>query len=605
MGVAGTGAAAPPAAWQPIGPPDSSTVSCLAVAPSDPSVVYACVIGAGVQRSNDGGATWQPAGRGLDSPLVNGIAVDPTDPAVVYAATQTGLSRSTNGGATWRTSGPVNGLKSHAVVVDPAQPRVLFLGTAMGIFRSDNGGAAWQQQTDGLIPAIRYNFEVLALAIDPVHPRTVYAAHIGIHNGIHKTVNGGRIWFPLRRVTVDTLAVDPVSDTTVWAAGDAGIFRSADGGLTFEKVRAEPAHTLLVDPFDHTRLYAANQQDLQVSADGGQSWQTLAPGALPGGGALALAADPRAPGALLAATFGAGVYRSADGGQTWSASGAGLVNTPVQAVVVDSADGALFAAGPAGIDRSFDGGATWQRLPVSNLGTFAALAGAPSDPRTLYAALTAPSQIVRSTEGGGNAWQVVASLAASSLAVSLTDPSTVFAATAGGLMRSTDGGATWTTVFPNPVETVMADPLDPAVLYLMTGTELARSQDGGTTWTPLLHNGFLLGTMAIGHDAPRTILTSDSQSVLGSFDGGRTWSVLLTGCLLPYGLAVDPPSAGTLYVGCNQGVLQSTDAGHTWHRFSRGLYARSFNELLFDPADPQRLYAATGSAGVFAYDFPP
>jgi photosystem II stability/assembly factor-like uncharacterized protein len=589
------------AGWKPIGPPDGATVQALAFAPSKPAVVYAGLAGGGVQRSDDGGATWRPASFGLGNPVVNSLAVDPTNPDAVYAATQLGFFRSVDGGQSWHTSSPVSGLRAHAVAVDPAQPQIVFLGTVKGLFRSDNRGAAWQLLTVGLIPPNAFDFEVVALATDAVHPSQLYAAHIGVHDGIHKTVNGGRVWVPLRRIRVDALAVDPVQDSIVWAAGDDGVWNSTDGGQKFKKVRVEPAHALLIDPFDHARVYAANAQDVQVTTDGGQTWQTLPAGPLPGGGALTLAADPASPGTLLAGTIGAGVYRSTDGGATWTASGVGLINTAVAGVAVDGTDAALFAAGAAGIYRSEDGGASWD-LTVLGGGSAVAIAGAPSQPSTLYAAIVSPSQIVR-TKDGGDTWQTVSTVVASSLAVSLDDPATVFAATAQGLMKSADGGATWTTAFNGPVNRVVADPVDPASIYLFIFGQLWGSRDGGATWSRLLTKGDLLG-IAIGRDTPRTILVSGDQSLFGSTNGGRTWSVLQTGLTLPFALAVDPQNSRFLYLGSQIGVEQSTDGGATWHLFNAGLYARGFNQLLFDPNDPFRLYAATAAAGVFIFELP-
>src|SRR5258708_4338417 len=212
-------------AWSPIGPPDGATVQALAFAPSNSSIVYAGLAGGGVQRSDDGGATWRPASFGISNPVVNALAVDPTNPDAVYAGTQIGLFRSIDGGKHWQTSSPVNALKVHTIAVDPAHPRVVYVGTAMGIYRSANGGAAWKLLTVGLIPPFQFDFAVVALAIDPADPKQIYAAHIGVRDGLHKTVDGGRVWVALRRVRVAALAVDPVHDSTVAAARDDRAWR--------------------------------------------------------------------------------------------------------------------------------------------------------------------------------------------------------------------------------------------------------------------------------------------------------------------------------------------------------------------------------------------
>jgi photosystem II stability/assembly factor-like uncharacterized protein len=587
-----------------MGPPEGATVQALAFAPSDPAIVYAGLAGGGVQRSDDGGATWRPASFGIGNPVVNALAVDPAHPDTVYAGTQAGFFRSSDGGQHWQTSSPVNALEVHTIAVDPAHPHVLYIGTAMGIYRSGNGGAAWQLLTVGLIPPHRFDFEVVALVIDPVAPQQIYAAHIGVHDGLHKTVNGGRAWFPLRRFRVDALAVDPVRDATVWAAGDDGVWRSADGGKTWVKVRVEPAHALLVDPADSSRVYAANAQDVQVTTDGGASWKTLPAGPRPGG-ALALVADPARPGELLAGTTGAGVYRSTDGGETWTASGQGLVNTAVAAVALDDTSSAIFVAGAAGIYRTLDGGATWD-LTSFDGGNAVAVGASPSDPRTLYAAIG--FALVARTVDGGDSWQIVSNLGASALAVSLDDPATLFAATQQALMKSTDGGVTWTAVFEagegNFVDDVVTDPIDPAVVYLLNRAQLWQSSDRGATWKILLADGQLIG-LAVGRSSPRTILVSDSQSVFGSADAGKTWRVLATQRPFPAALAVDPRDPRTLYLGSGNGVEQSRDGGATWRPFNRGLYARGLNQLLFDPGNPSRLYAGTSAAGVFVFDFAP
>jgi photosystem II stability/assembly factor-like uncharacterized protein len=388
----------------------------------------------------------------------------------------------------------------------------------------------------------------------------------------------------------------------VWAAGDDGVWRSTDGGMRWVKVRVEPAHVLLVSPFDPTIVYAANAQDLQFTADAGQTWHTLPAGPRPGG-AFALAAHPSLPGQLLAGTTGAGVYRSTDGGTTWTASGRGLVNTAVVEVAFDDMDAAIFVAEASGIFRTLDGGAHWD-LTSFNGGAALSVADAPSDPRTLYAA-TAFGMVARTVDGG-DTWQTVSNLQATSLAVALDDAATLYAATPQALMKSTDGGVTWTAVFEagagRQVDRVVIDPLDPAVLYLIDQDQLWKSADRGSTWELLLSDGGLIG-IAIGRSSPRTILVSDSQSVFGSTDGGRIWSVLATQRPFAAALAVDPRNPLTLYIGSGVGVERSLDGGRNWRPFNLGLYARGLNQLLFDPGDFQRLYAGTSAAGLFVFDF--
>ena len=231
----------------------------------------------------------------------------------------------------------------------------------------------------------------------------------------------------------------------------------------------------------------------------------------------------------------------------------------------------------------------------------------PTRPRNralVYAAIS-PGTVARTVDGG-DTWQTVSSLQASSLAVALDDAATLYAATPQALMRSTDGGVTWTAVFEGPagrrVDKVVIDPLDPAVLYVIDQDQLWKSSDRGLAWELLLSDGGLIG-IAIGRSSPRTILVSEGESVFGSTDGGKIWSVLATQRLFPAALAVDPENPLTLYIGSGSGVERSLDGGRTWRPFNLGLYARGLNQLLFDPGDFHRLYAGTSAAGLFVLDF--
>ncbi|HTQ78761.1 MAG TPA: hypothetical protein VMM92_02110, partial [Thermoanaerobaculia bacterium] len=103
--------------------------------------------------------------------------------------------------------------------------------------------------------------------------------------------------------------------------------------------------------------------------------------------------------------------------------------------------------------------------------------------------------------------------------------------------------------------------------------------------------------------SPRTIFAADERKAAASFDGGRTWTLLADGRDFPVTFAVDPMDPDVLYLGSGGGLEQSADRGATWRRFDRGLYGRGLTHVVFDPADPFRLYAATSGAGVFVYEF--
>jgi photosystem II stability/assembly factor-like uncharacterized protein len=116
----------------------------LAIDPRNPDVLYAG--GPAVVKSVDGGRTWRKAGptRGP----VFALAVDPAQPAIVYAGTAAGLVKSTDAGAGWQPlPGRLDRRSVEALALDPADRRTLFAGTDRGVFWSTDGGTRWRRFT--------------------------------------------------------------------------------------------------------------------------------------------------------------------------------------------------------------------------------------------------------------------------------------------------------------------------------------------------------------------------------------------------------------------------------------------------------------------------
>src|SRR5262249_2976941 len=125
---------------------------------------------------------------------------------------------------------------------------------------------------------------VNVLAVDPVTPTTVYA---GTTSGLFRSADGGASWTTvnpgLTYFTQSSLAVDPVTPTTLYAANHGGVFRSADGGANWTRVGAGEPHlndaTLLaVNPMIHTTVYAGTSRSgLYRSTDAGGNWTRIDP----------------------------------------------------------------------------------------------------------------------------------------------------------------------------------------------------------------------------------------------------------------------------------------------------------------------------------------
>lgn len=371
--------------WQKIG----GTVPLgnrLAAAPGPTGMVWYAGFSS-VLKSVDGGATWNPSGTGLPPMGLQDLAVDATSPSTLYAVGTSGAYRSTDGGTSWRSIN--RGLPYSfvwALAIDPVNPQVLYAGLYLaGLVKSEDGGRTWRPINRGLTVDF-----IMALAVDPSDPSVVWA-------GNHRSTDGGETW-ELRAgsntwehlaSSVAALAIDPRRTSIVWAGTFEGLFKTTDSGATWRRVhiglfQGEPGVSrILIDPLRGT-VYADTDEGIVRSRDGGASWELCA--ALLEKTLLAL--DPRKPNVLYASSSGGSIFRSPDGGDSWSFLSS-VPPTHVERLLIDPRDSAVMYAAPraGGVLRSSDGGVHWSFFNegLSNLFVLA-LQFAPGDPATLHAA---------------------------------------------------------------------------------------------------------------------------------------------------------------------------------------------------------------------------
>ena len=178
--------------------------------------------------------------------------------------------------------------------------------------------------------------EILALAIDPTNPATVYA---GTGRGIFKSTDGGANWAATGLTdNVNALALDPKTPTTLYAGSKRALFKSTDGGRSWTAIKTvgNDVSVLAIDPNNPETIYAGIAADsyglipdssIFKSTDGGRSWTAIDNGLTdsPDSESIsALALDPKTPTTLYAGTSGCGVFKSTDGGANWTAISTGL-----------------------------------------------------------------------------------------------------------------------------------------------------------------------------------------------------------------------------------------------------------------------------------------
>jgi photosystem II stability/assembly factor-like uncharacterized protein len=306
--------------WQPIFDGQSvASIGALAVAPSDPKVIYVgtgesdirsdLASGDGVYRSGDGGVTWKHIGLD-DSRQISRILVDPSDANTVYVGVlghaygpseERGVYKSTDGGENWQRvldKGPDTGIADLAMAVN--QPQILFAATwnahrapwsvyapldgpGSGIFRSTDGGAHWVAISGHGLPGGAWGRTGIAVGADG---RRVYATiDCPGHAGLYRSDDQGDNWTLVNsdeRLTsrawyFSSLAIDPTNADVLYIPNIA-LYRTEDGGKTIEIVRGAPGgddyHQVWVDPKTPSHLALGVDQGATISLDRGQTWTT-------------------------------------------------------------------------------------------------------------------------------------------------------------------------------------------------------------------------------------------------------------------------------------------------------------------------------------------
>ena len=317
------------------------------------------------------------------------------------------------------------GSRDDAIVViaaHPTKPNILYVATNEYIYKTRDEGRTWEKMSGGMSHS-----RVIAIAIDPSYPATLYAGTKG--DAVYKSYDGGHGWVPqktgLDDVTitsvVNQLVFEPTDVNHLFAATTLGIFESLNGGETWKK-RMDGMNeilmvvTLAIDPVRPAMMYAGTSGGVYKSMDGARHWEKannglVSPDLLSSSRALmvnAIIVDSVKPESstetLYAATLN-GLYKSTDAARTWFRIGTNLPDQMIIAIAMDR-DGSLYAASRKGVYKSLDNGATWK---ASNNGlqslNIRSLVISPCDPGTMYVG-TNGTGLYRSRNGGEH-WDAV------------------------------------------------------------------------------------------------------------------------------------------------------------------------------------------------------
>ncbi len=642
--------------WRNIGPNRGGRSITVSGSDARPLEYFFGATGGGLWKTIDAGTTWKPVtDKGLETSSVGSVAVAPSNPDVIYVGMGEtelrgdiiqgdGVYKSIDDGKTWTHVGLEKTRAIARIRVHPKNPDLVFVAALgdpyvstddRGIFRSSDGGKTWtkvlfrDQKTGGV-----------DLAIDPNNPDVMYAAMWeafrtsysmssgGPGSGLFKSTDGGSTWkeishnagLPtgvLGKIGISVSGADSNRVYAIVEAKDGGVFVSDDAGASWKKINEE--RRLRQRAFYYTRIYA----------------------------------DPKAKDTVY--VLNTGIYRSVDGGKTYKAIRVPhgdnhdlwiAPNDPKR--MIESNDG--------GANVTVNGGESWtgQAYPTAQ---FYNVFTTTHVPYHVCGAQQDNSTVCIPVSGGGP-FYAVGGGESGYIAPSPRKPDVFFAGSYGGLLTRYDhstGQSRAVNIWPdNPMGhssndmkerfqwtyPIVFSPLDPAVLYA-SSQHLFCSTDEGQSWErispdltradpkTLGPSGGPITLDQTGVETYATIFTiapsrhekdviwtgSDDGVVQITRDGGKNWTNITPPDLPPFTrislIEASPHEKGEAFVAGNryqQGdrapyVYRTQDYGKSWTKIVTGIPADDFvHAIREDTVRPGLLFVGTEKTIYVSFD---
>ncbi len=671
--------------WRLIGPFRGGRAVAVAGVPGDSTTFYFGAVDGGIWKTTDAGVVWNPIFDGQSVASIGAIAVAPSDPKIVYAGTGesdirsdlasgNGVYKSPDGGRTWTHIGLEDTRQISRIVVDAHDPNIVYVGALghaygpndqRGVYKSIDGGSHWARVLDqgpeigsSDLAICSANSQLLFAGTWHTRrpPWSAYAPIDGLGGGLYRSQDAGKTWSRLSgkglpegdwgRVGV-AVASDGKRVYALVQAKKPGLYRSDDGGDTWVLANDEARLTerpwyfnsITVDPQNRDVIYIPNVA-LYISEDGGKTISVLR-GAPGGDDYHQIWIDPRNSNGMVLGTD-QGTTISLDHGKTWTS----WYNQPTAQlyhVITDNnfpyaVYGAQQDSGTAAVFSRTDHGQItprdWFPAGPSESGYMAL---DPNDSNIMYVSeaygrvdrfdrRTSLSQdispwplVLPDTETNQRKYRAPWSPV---LLFSPADSKSLYFGSQ-FVMKTVDGGMHWETISPDltgsshngvgatsptsptnenavslgygVISTIAPSALDRELIWAGSNTGFIHlTRNGGKAWKnvtpPGLSHWSAMSLIEASRFDPavayaavdRSRLDDQTPYIYRTRDYGATWQLITNGIAVPCFLRAireDPKAKGLLFAGTECGVYVSFDDGDDWQALQLNLPVTSVRDL--------------------------
>jgi photosystem II stability/assembly factor-like uncharacterized protein len=641
--------------YRNIGPHRAGRTVGVSGVATQPNVFYIGVNNGGVWKTNDYGQTWKPIFDSENTSSVGDVAVAPSNPNVVYVGSGEGIQRpdlsignglykSTDAGATWKNMGLFDAQQIGGISIDPFNENRIFVAALghpygpnkeRGVYRSLDGGKTLQQ-----VLYIDENTGAVQVGIDPNNTNIVFAtiwsarqgpwengAWNGEASGLYKSMDGGNTWKKITKGLPTTkqdglgrigFTIAPSNSKRMYATVDAetkgGIYRSDDAGESWYLLtsdgrlwgRGADFAEVKADPKNENIVYSANIV-MWKSVDGGKNWKGIK-GAPGGDDYHRIWINPNNTN-IIAIGLDQGGTITVNGGETYSS----WYNQPTAQFYHVSTDNAFpynvyggqQESGSVGIaSRSNDGNISFREWHPVGVEEYGYVAADPLNPNIIYG-----GKITKYNKLTGQVQNIspepvrtgkVRFIRTAPVLFSPVDNKTLFFA-GSVIFKTTTGGDHWEQISPD----LTRESYDiPESVGIFNTPDLKTMARRGVVYT-----------VAPSYQDINTIWAGTDDGLIHiTKDGGKHWKNITPSTLTSWSKVsmIDASrfDNNTAYVAVNRircddmtpHIYKTTDGGVTWKKIINGLPNEPINTVREDAVRKGLLFAGSENAVYFSLD---